>query len=354
MGGKKNGKAKDYIPEALEFFGKSLELTRQQSDRDESGSKLQVNLAKLQRAIRALPKEDRENVEKFWGLTGGPNHSKKLMLSNPKDVAFFEMRNKAVSSLRKLLTLDYLVMYDDNLKVLINTVSRKVNKSGLTISDIEITKLLMAFSIYFENGPKLVFEADPMVIDTSLNGGLLFDEQEVLSQICKEIQMLPDESINLKLLMSLFEMIDFQDMLAIKKSIGIEISKFFEKLQFIKKGQGIQNINDFTPEDIETVKSVTRIRKLKERMFPYGEWKVTTELILGNLDKRSNLESFKDALAKKKENNIVKKIEGFKTTQTRQIRTTKGIHTLYVYQIGELEFTDPQEIDFLYLYGDLA
>lgn len=354
MGGKKKAKVKDYIPETLEFFRKSLELVRQPSGREESVSKLQVNLVGLQSAIQALPKEDRENVEKFWGLTGGPNHSKKLVNTNTKDVAFFEMRNKAVLSLRKLHTLDYMIMYDESINALINVVSRKVDKRGIDISDIEITKLIMAFSIYIENGPQMPFEEEPMEIDTSLDGRLLFDERDLLHEICQEMQNLPDRSINLRLLISLFEMIDFQEMLIIKKSIGIDISKFFEKLQVIKKGQGIQNINDFSPKDVEIVRSVARIRELKERMFTYGKWEVTTELILGNVDKKFNLKGFKAALQNKKGQSLVKKVEGFKTSQIRQIRTSKGIRTLYVYQIGGLEFTDPQEIDFLYLYGDLA
>ena len=245
-------------------------------------------------------------------------------------------------------------MYDNNIKAIINAISRKVNKTDITISDIEIAKLLMAFTLYMDNGPKMTFEDDPMSIDTSLNGSFLFDEYEVVFQLSEEIQEFPDGSINLKLLTSFFEMADFQKMLTMKKSTGIEISKFFEKLQVIKKGQGIQNINDFTPRDVETVKTVNRIREFKEKMFPYGEWKVSTELILGDREKKFNLEGFKDALDKKRGKSWVEKIEGFKTTQTKQIRTSEGIRTLYVYQIGGLEFTDPQEIDFLYLYGDLA
>ena len=352
LGGKK--KVKAYIPEALEYFRKNLELIRHPNSQVESASRLQINISGLQSAIQALPKEERESAEKFWGLTGGPNHSKKMLNSNTKDVAFYEMRNKAVISLRKLLTLDYIIMYDNNIKAIINAISRKVNKTDITISDIEIAKLLMAFTLYMDNGPKMTFEDDPMSIDTSLNGSFLFDEYEVVFQLSEEIQEFPDGSINLKLLTSFFEMADFQKMLTMKKSTGIEISKFFEKLQVIKKGQGIQNINDFTPRDVETVKTVNRIREFKEKMFPYGEWKVSTELILGDREKKFNLEGFKDALDKKRGKSWVEKIEGFKTTQTKQIRTSEGIRILYVYQIGGLEFTDPQEIDFLYLYGDLA
>ena len=354
MGGKKKTKAKDYAPEALEFFGKSLELVRQPNNAKDCTSKFQVNLKGLQVAIQTLPKENRESVEKFWGLTGGPNHSKKMANSNINDVAFFELRNKAIHSLRMLLTVDYMLIYNEDLNGLINIVSKKVNKSGLTISDVETTKLIMAFSIYFENGPKLVFEEDPMSIDRDLNGRLLFDEYEVLCQICQEIQTLPDYSINMRLFMSFLEMIDFQEMLAIKKSIGIEISKFFERLQVIEKGQGIQKINDFGPEDIETVRSVTRIREWKERIFRYGEWEVTAELILGNNNIKFEQDVFNDALDKMKGHSLVKKIEGFKTSQTVQIRTSSGVRTLNVYKIGEFKFTDPQEIEFLYLYGNLA
>ena len=139
-----------------------------------------------------------------------------------------------------------------------------------------------------------------------------------------------------------------------KKSIGINISQFLKKLQVIKSGQGIQSIEDFKPEDIETVKSVTRIREFKEQMFPYGEWKVTTEIIMGNLGGKINLEGFKEAINKKKDCSWVEKIERFKTTQKKELRTSTGDRVLDIYRIGGLEFTDPQEIDFLYLYGELA
>lgn len=329
MGG--NKKVKAYVPVNLENFGKSIILIRHERDGGENVFEFKVNLEGLQKAVQTLPKDDRETVEKFWGLTGGPNHSKKLVNPNMKDTAFFQMRNKAIISLRKLLTLDYMIMYDENLTKLIDEVCKKVNKKGIDIPNMEIVKYLMAFSIYIDNGPKMCFEKEPMSIDSSLDDALLIDEYEVLKQISEEIDEYQDESINLRLLMGFFEMVDVRDMLIMKKSIGIKMT-------------------DFNSKDIETVKSVLSIRNFKERLFPYGAWDVTSMLIVGDI-KGINFDSFKDAL---NENSVdwIEKIETFKTNETKTLKTSKGIRTLSVYRVGELEFTDPHEVDFLYLYAE--
>lgn len=339
MRGKK--KVKLYLPEALENFGKSLANVKYPgSIRNKLFSKLfsvQFDLEGLQNAVRALPKADRERIERFWGLTGGPNHSKKMIHCNAKDVAYLDMRNLAILSLRKLLTLDYAIMYDSIVSTRVNLVARKINKNGLEITDVECVKYLMAFFIYVDNGPKMSFEQDAMAVDADLNESFLFDEHEVLNQMSTELSKYHDNSINLKLLVSFFEIIDFRDMLTIKKSMGIEIPK--ESLP-----------EDLDIEDIETARTVYSVRKLKERIFPYGAWEVVTALILGEDEKKVNLENFMKEL-----NSIRKdwaKVDGFKVSQ-KLLKTKGELRTLNVYNIGGLEFTDIYEVMFLYLERNL-
>lgn len=339
-------KTQPYLPEALEYFKKCMELIRRPSEYSTYSSKLQVDTDGLQKAVQTLPKLDRERVEKFWGLTGGPNHSKKMTRRDAKDIAFNEMASLAVVSLRKMFTLDYLMIYDFTVSTLISKIISKVNQEDVAISNSEIIKLLMAFFIYLDNGPKMSFETDDMSVDMELKESFWFDEYEVLEQMAKEVEGYPDNSINLKLLVRFFETMDFNDMLTIKKSMSIEIEDYFKNLQVTTMNVGIETLKDFTPEDVEIVRTVTAIRALKERAFPYGAWDVTSKLILGNLDGKKNLSEFFDSLTTIR--NDWSKFKEFKTGR-KQLRVyNEGIRTLNVYNIGGLEFTDIAEVMFLY------
>lgn len=327
-------KVKEYDPKALESLARSILLIRQA---DEGRRKPILKLDGLQKAVRALEKEDRERIERFWGLTGGTDHSKKFGRISSKDVAFIEMSKNAVLSLRKLLTLDYLVMYDAVVGKQIDLIAKKVNFAGLEISDKECVKYLMAFFIYAENGPKMSFEEDPMSIDEDLNESFIFDECEILNQMWGEFERYEDNSINIRLLVSFFEMLDFKDMLTVKKSIGIEINK-----GCLPDG--------FKLEDIESVRTVGEIRKLKETMFPYGAWNVVTDLILCGPESNLDMDDFLLKL-----NSIRKdwsKVTEYKTGE-KNLQTGSDLRTLSIYNIGGLEFTDIYEVMFIYLERNL-
>ena len=339
--GSKKSKEKAYVPEALEHFGRCLISIRHSntSSANKFGES-QIKLDSLQEAVKSLPKADREEIEKFWGLTGGPIHSKKIIHFGTKDIAYREMRDRAIKALKTLLTLDYVIQYDLTVNAKVNLIARKINQEGLEISDIECIKYLSAFFAYLENGPKMSFEEDAMSIDTDLNGNVTFDECVILSQIHEEVSKYPDNSINMKLLISFIEMLDFKDMLTIKKSIGIEIPE--DSLP-----------DEFTLKDLETieiVKSVSGVRALKERIFPYGAWEVATALILGNESEKINLDNFMEGLEliRKDWANVGK----FKIAEM-SLKTATGVRKLNVYDIGGLKFTDIYEVMFLYLERNL-
>ena len=256
------------------------------------------------------------------------------------------MANTAIVSLRKMFTLEYLMIYDSTVSNLIQGINEKVNKEGIEISDSDVTKFLMAFFIYLDNGPKMSFEEDPMKMDNDLKPAFWFDEYEVLMQMHEEFSRYADKSVNIRLLLSLFKTMDFAEMLEIKKSVGMEIGNYFDNLQVITMNVGMETITDFKPEEVEIVRTVVDIRNLKERAFPFGAWDVVSGLILGKDDNKAKLKEFFEKLSTI--GNDWTKISNFKNGQ-KQLLTSEGIRTLDIYNIGGLEFTDIGEIMFLYL-----
>lgn len=330
-----NKKVEAYIPENLEKFKNDLLIIRKNSD-SKRLYKPCLDLTGLQEAIQKLPNDKREKIERFWGLTGGMNHSKRLRKDNSKDIAYIKLCNEAINAAEELQTLDFLRLYDENVSKQINSIVRKVNRSGLEISDSECVKYIIAFFVYLNNGPKMSFE-DEMDIDTNLDETFLLDEIETLSEIYEEISQYPDNTINLKILVDFLEMMDFQDILAIKKSMRIEIPS-----DSLPKKMKL--------EDVDVARNVLSIRKLKEKAFPYGAWNVTTELIIGGEKSQKNLANFMKELDSIRKD--WSKIADFWDGE-KKLKTTSQTSTLNVYKIGGLEFTDVYEVMFLYLERNL-
>lgn len=290
-----------------------------------------VNSDCLEKAVRNLPREDRKNVEKFWGLTGGPNHSRKLGVSN--DIAFIQMRDVAILSVRKLFGLDYVFMYDEHFKFLVRQLTKKIKKDGVQISDLDAIKYFLIFVVVLQNGPKMSFEKDLMSIDTECKDDFTFDEYAVIERTYKELKDWPDNCINLKLIKDMLEMLDFKDVLTVQKSFAIPLSK-----ESIRIG--------YKYEEIETILSFGEMREFKERVFAFGDWEVTTSLIFGNKDGEIKLGKFGEELEEIRRD--WSRSLKFKTGE-KKLRTLHELRTLDVYTIGGLEFTDIYEVMFLYL-----
>lgn len=326
--GKKVPKA--YIPENLEYLAKSLEQLRYSKN---EGGKSKINLEELQKAIRLLERKDRKSIERFWGLNGGINHSKKLTSSKEKDAAFMMMSSNAIESLNKLFRLDYIYMYDEGLKEMVTKLAKKINKNLRNTSDVEAIKYLIALLVILQNGPKMPFEEDSMSIDTSSSEELIFDEYAIIQNALQELENLPEGSINLKLIHNFIEMLDFKDSLAIKKTFCIDVPK-----SELPEG--------FDYEETATTYTLGEVREFKERVFPYGSWEVTNNLILGDTEVSDKLKDFMECL------DIVRKdwakLAEFKVG-IKQLRTPHEVRSLDVYNVGGLEFTDIYEIMFLYL-----
>lgn len=335
----------NYIPSRIEFLGKCLKETRRPKEKVAWIPELQIDLQGLEKAVKSLPRKEREAIEKYFGLTGGLNHSKPLFNRSIKDIAYTNMREAAITSLERLFELDYVVQYDSHLLNVINEMSEKVNKGSLTISNVDTIKYLLAFFIFVYNGPKMSFEEDPMTVDNSLNENLSWDEIVMVLELQKMFQPLPPHSVNLNLLIEFIDMLDLKDSIAVKKSVGLAVPKeFFISISDLQKGRAVKTAID--SEDIEPLKTLSKVRHFKERIFPCGSWDVSSELILGNLGNAVNIVPFLEQL-----NGIRKdwsRMENFKTKQLT-LKTSEEVRTLSIYNIGGLKFTDPYEVMFLYL-----
>lgn len=332
-----NKKQKGYEQEALKLLAKSLQDLRKDQVFNLGTPNFTVNLEGLEKAIKALPKNDRENIEKFWGLTGGINHSKKIGIFTFYDKAFNEMRKAAIESRSLLHEIDSLVLYNETTQKCITTLAPKFDKQGMQISDIEAIKYLMAYVIFIDNGPKMSFENEPMKVEKGNDQATsVFDAYAMLREMCVDLKELPDGTIKLKILADLLEYHDFKDWMAMKQSMRIGIDKADQKF--------------FVGETLECLKNVGQIRSFKERIFPYGAWVISTVLLLGDPENEVQLDSFMEEM-----NKIHKdwtSVQKYKVRQ-EELMTSKEIRTLDVYEIGGLEFTDPDEIRFLYLERNL-
>ena len=273
-----------------------------------------------------MPKNDRQNIEKFWGLTGGPNHSKKMRHFDGKDVAYIQMMRQGVASAIQLMRLDYVAMYDEALQDLVQFAISKINKDGCEdMSDLDCVKYLVTFLVLVENGPKMSFEKDLMAVETKVDTIYHLDEYKAFSELCEELKAFAEKSINLSLIKGLFEMWDLKDCMTVQKSFGIQ---FYDSIHL---------------DEIETLSTFGQIRAFKERVFEHGAWDVTCELVMGYDVK---LDDFMEAIPALHRD--WSKIEDFKTCE-KKLNTSRETRTLNVYSIGGLEFTDPYEVMFLYL-----
>lgn len=328
MGNKKT-KVNTYVQSALENFRKYLVQERKRGGGAQF-EESQINLEGLEKAIRSMSRDDREYVEKFWGLTGGVNHSEKMWNPDRKNVAFINLRERAHISVRKLSRLEYVKMYYNCLDSLVEAVTKKINKQGYShISDFECVKYLMYYLVIVENGPKMSFEQDPMAVETKVDKMCYLDEYQALHEMCEAVKEFQDQSIKFCLIANMLEMMDLRDSITIRQNFGIEIPKDDLKL--------------FRPNEIESIQTFGQIRDFKERVFGYGPWKVTCGLILGE---KVEIEAFGQEIMTFCRDWA--NIEKYKSGQMK-LKTSKELRILDIYNIGGLEFTDTYEIEFLYL-----
>ena len=284
----------------------------------------------LGKAVSMLPQKEKEALERFWGLIPGTtNHGKAIFNGKKKDLAYENMLNNSNEALKKLLTIEYLYVYDNNVKSVIDNILTKVDRTGLEISDMEAIKYLLIFLIFIAGGHHMIFENDDYDIDLEADEKIHFDEYALLDTMWQESAcLLEDSSIKLGLLIDIIQMFDVEDIAIMKSFVGLPLDK-------LECEVGIEKLSTFKA-----------VRQIKEKMFGFGGWNVTNEIIYGA------------AITQEQENKLVSHFDEFRKnwsfvlnfkTKTKVIKTTQGEHTVDVYEIEGLEFTDLYELMSLYV-----
>lgn len=325
----KKRKNVSYDKNALESLQKHLAYFRQplQNGNIPAIRGTQEDLAK---AVSMLPKMHKEAVERFWGLIPGTtNHSKLIFNGKKKDLAYENMLNNSNEALKELLKIEYLYVYDSNVKRVINNIVTKIDKKGLDISDMDAIKYLLIFLIFIAGGHHMIFENDDYNIDWETDKNVHFDEYALLNTMWEESGcLLADYSINLGLLKDLLQMFDLEDVATMKTFVRLPLDKLEKETQ------------------IERLSTFKDVRQVKEKIFAFGGWSVTTDLIYGS------------AISKNQQEMLMNHFDAFRKnwssvlrfkTGTKTIKITTGTHTADVYTVEGLEFTDLYELMSLYV-----
>lgn len=291
---------------------------------------LTIDQKGLKEAIWSLNSQDREIIEKFWGLTGGINFSKKPIRNN--DIALKNMKERALHAIRKIYySMDSMFMYDLQFQNLVENIGRKVKKPEW-VDNFWACKYVLTFCVIFLNGPKVLYDSDFTSLDDK-DKDPIFDEYAVLEDFFEITKDLAEGSISFKLMEHIMSMLDIKDRQTIENS------------RFMQRGSP-KGKKSKKERPLETLKE---IREFKEKLFPYGPWCATECFILG-YHKRGGSEEFQTFM--EEVNNIWLNnwnIETYKTDKIIRIRTTQGECVLPIYNVGGYEVTDIREIMVLHL-----
>lgn len=325
-----------YSKEALRSLAKELSQVRKPITEGAALSEVRVaDIEDLEKAIRSLPEKKKKALEKFWGLAEGSvpyrERAKPLVKGNNKqiNIAYWNMAGKVYESMRDLLELDRLYVYDSYFQELVKKILTKLDLSNAEeMDEMEAIKYLLIFFIFIMGGPLMIYEEEARSLgweDEEIGSYDFYTLLETTWQ--SSISLMPDGNINMGLLKDIVEMFDIQDVCSMKRYVGLPVGK--------------QNIS-ISYTELETFKE---IRSFKERIFAEGEW-LTTELLIYNQGaKLIDLGPFAEATAELRNGDTEKYRTEDKTTE---IEMSTGKKKLVYYQIGSMKFTDVYEMLSLY------
>ena len=328
----KKQREKKYNTLMLRTLAEELNKIRRPIGEDKALVPIKVeDIYLLEKAIYMMPKKKREALEKMYGLIEGSIPKQNLFgkgYNNKKDIA---MRNQAVKvydSMRSLLSIDMLYVYDKCFQALVANIVTKMDKPD-NMSDMEAIKYLLLFFVFMMGGPNMIYEEEARSIGWNEENIGNYDLYTLLQATWESsISLMPEKNININLLKEVIEMFDISDIVSMKRYVGLPIGK--------------QNIS-VSWIDLQTF---AQIRKFKEKLFSQGEWVTTEKLIYTWRTAKMNLKPFSDAMKYLRNSDTEKYRDGQKTLE---IELTTGQKELVFYKIGALRFTDPYEMLSLYI-----
>lgn len=319
-----------YDREAVEFLAKEFNNIRQPTGNGKI-PKICAEVKGLEEAIKALPKNHRETLEKFFGLIPNTiNHAKKASLSKANDRAFEKQKEQTVIAIKALLYFEYLIMYDKNVNSYYNGILRKVNRKGTEeLSDVEVMKYLILYRVFIEHGQRLFYEKDNYAINLLYESSLFFDDYVLMQNMWEEVYaFLPDNSVNLKLLIEVVGSFDCKDIVTMKKFVRLPIEKDLDDQE-------------------KTLESFAEVRLFKERIFTKGPWNVVNHLVFHASIYEKEKKELKGYFPVFWRNH--KSIKHLKKGKQISLISSKGVKNVICSQIQNLQFSDEEEIVSLYL-----
>ena len=254
----------------------------------------------------------------------------KLALSN-------DLKHEGCKVLTKLLSIDYLALYDKVTRNAVKLFERKIMKNKRNTTLIEGFKYLIAFFVFLQNGPKLPMENNLLEVDTSFDGENSYFSIYAIIEALNKILLdeIDDKSIDLDLLVFWIENLELNDSASIK---------LFCQLPLTQDELESSLISLRTPNDI---------RRFKERVFYKGAWYTCSSLVFTSLNKTHiNYSALLNKLLEVKQN---RGFDGLKNVQSKEVELQtffSGVRVMTEYQITVQRwvFTDPYEADILALY----
>ena len=323
-------KHRGYDQEAVRDLAEELKAVRRPPANKQISS-LNIDEKKLEEAVLQLPKKHREALERYWGLVPGTiKHSRRFKASKLKDTAFENMKAATLEAIKELLCVEYLHIFDRGVEILYRKMLEKVDRTGVEdMSDIDIMKYLMLYKIFIEGGPRLFYEEADEAIDIKSEAFIHIDQYMLLKLMWEKVGVeLPDNSINMKLLVETVSMFDYKDVLTMKKFVRLPVKKDED-------------------EGEKLTASFKDVRLFKEKIFPYGPWNITTKLVYRQRVKPEELEEIQEFFSVFRSD--FKSVGELEQEGKANITTSQGVQSLRWYKIANLPFYDVDEFVSLYI-----
>ena len=326
MGGKKR-KIQGYDKEALNLLVKQMNFSRKPLKGKLKD--LEIDLERLEKVISCmLPRDDREAIEKLFGLVPGTIcHIRMHWKKKNSDKAYQEMLRKGLLAIERMMSVEYLSVFDKNVYHLVKKIIGKVERSGYeSMPEISIIKYIKLMLIFFIGGPKLFYESDDQEIDKKVDQMSKFDDYALLEDTWRvSCKNLPENAISLKLLLETLSNFDWKDIQQMKAFVGLPYDKDVE---------------------VKTFYNFSDIRKFKEKLFPYGEWSATLGMIYYAKAEDMHFSEFIELFSEfRKDWNVLDQY----ASEEIEIITSEGTKKVPTYQIAGIGFSDKYEIMCLYI-----
>lgn len=337
---KKKRKDVPYERNGLQCVANSLQKNKQSL---QSYQKDLLSLDGLEVAIKKMPKDQREIVEKFFGLLPGTiNHSIKYQAwentfpRKPLDVSMATLSQKAHDYIMYLYSLDYSVLYDGNLQPIISKLLTKIDRTNISgLTDLEIIKYLLIYLEIICEGPNFYSDLTQNYSDYA-EQIMVFDHYLLLRQAWNSfLASISNASFNMALIVEWVQTLNLRDRAKILQSFNLSIPN--ELVDYVE-GSPLHTFSE--------------IRAFKEHLFPDGPWHIFECIVFEDDIQKFDIEALGEMFSLIRQNSR-DLLQSYKSTyKTDDLLQTPTQKQYPIYRFGSenylYQFTDIDELYSLY------